>query len=244
MKNTKNKYAFFTILDNKFVKNFLFSLWSLKKFNNLNNIDLYVFSKENITETNKKKIQKIYSSVFFKEVSKSLITHKWPFDYDLKLQAYKLKDYTKIVYFDADVLFFKNFTNILKFKCNFGAVNYGNYFSATILVFSIKEATSKNLNKFLRIFNSNKSAVHDQEIFNIMYKNYFKIPYEYNQIFTDFNINTVKCLQFPGQVKGLDKNMEKLLLTKNSAPLTTKIKSYIVFKKIKKQFLKEVNLSV
>lgn len=240
----QNKFAFYTILDNKFVPNFLFSLWSLNKFNNLDGIDILVFSKEEITTTNKEKITKICPFVQFYISDKKLFKHNWPFNYDLKLEVYYIKNYDMVMYFDADVLFLKNFTDILKYKCNFGAVDYGDYFSATIMLFNKQERCQTNLNRFIDIYKTNENLEHDQAVFNEMYKDYFKIPYNYNQMFTNYDITTAKCLQFPGSIKGLDVEMEKMLLLKNKKPLSIKLKSYLAFKKIKKHFLKEVDINV
>lgn len=237
-----NKIAFYTILDNKFVNNFLFSLWSLKKFNNVDNIDILVFSKEEITDKNKKIIHKIMPTVKFIVSKRNLLQHSWPFDYDLKLEVYFLKEYDMVMYFDADVLFLNGFTDILQYKCKFGAVSYGDYFSATIMLFNKDERCEKSLNNFIKTFNSNKNMfIHDQAVFNKIYKDYFSIPYDYNQIFTNYNFYTAKCLQFPGAVKGLDKKMENLLLLKNTTPLSIRLKSYLEFKKIKNQFFNEVH---
>lgn len=235
-----NKNAIFTILDNKFVSNFLFSLWSLKKFNNLNCVDILVVSKERINKKNKNKILSIYNSVKFIQI-KNYLNHNWPFDYDLKLHAYFIKKYDSLLYFDADVLFLNNFLDIFKYTCNFGAISYGDYFSATIMLFGKKERLYKNFKKFRNIFLHNKNSLHDQDIFNLMYKDkYYKIPYDYNQIFTNYNINTCKCLQFPGSVKGLDLQMETNLLLKNQTPLQNRLHSYLQFRKIKKLFKKEI----
>jgi len=244
MKNTNKRFAFYTILDNKFVPNFLFSLWSLKKFNSLNDIDILVFSKEEISEENKNTIKLIHPYVKFFTKNRKLISHNWAFDYDLKLEVYFIQDYDTVMYFDADVLFFNGFEDIVKYRCNFGAVSYGSYFSATIMLFNKQERSMQNLERFINTYNNNKNSEHDQDIFNIMYNDYFKIPYDYNQMFTNFNINTAKCLQFPGKIKGLDKEMEKLLLSKNSVNASDCYKSLVHFKKIKKQFLKEVRLNV
>lgn len=135
MKN--KKYAFTTTLCDTYIEGFFISFYSLKKTTINFNYDLIIFEWGSLSDENKIKIKKLYDNVFFKKIKTKDYKNctydneirKWDtFNPNYRFDIFTLSEYEKIIYFDCDIIFEVDMSNLLKDEnIKFGACKLQDY---------------------------------------------------------------------------------------------------------------------
>ena len=118
----KMKYAFTTTLCDEYIDGFFITFLSILKTTVNFNYDLVIFEWGSLSEKNKIKIKKLYNNVIFKNIKKELYQNclfsteirDWrQFNPAYRFEIFDLIEYTKIVYFDCDIIFEVDMSNVL-----------------------------------------------------------------------------------------------------------------------------------
>jgi lipopolysaccharide biosynthesis glycosyltransferase len=125
----KNKVAFTTVLDDKYLSGFLLTLNSLIKSSENFNYDIVVFEWGELSKESINVIQQLYQNVFFKKVQAHLYhnhkydsTHRiWTYNCNYRFDIFTLTEYDRVVFFDSDILFQIDVEELLKHDVDFGA---------------------------------------------------------------------------------------------------------------------------
>lgn len=108
------KYAYVTTVCDIYFKGFLMTFNSILMSHKDFNHDLIIFECDNLSDQNKKTIQKLYNNVYFKKINKESYRNDvfdksvrdWKdFKPTYRFDIFTLKEYEKILYFDCDIIF-------------------------------------------------------------------------------------------------------------------------------------------
>jgi lipopolysaccharide biosynthesis glycosyltransferase len=123
------KYAFTTILNDRYLSGFLITFNSILRTCPDFNHDLIIFEWGDLSEDSKKIIKNFYKNVTFKFVEVNLYEkhdfdetfRKWTYNCNYRFDIFTLIEYDKVVFFDCDIVFQINVNELLELNVDFGA---------------------------------------------------------------------------------------------------------------------------
>jgi lipopolysaccharide biosynthesis glycosyltransferase len=170
-----------------------------KQFNH----DIVCFHDSSINENHKNEIKEINENIIFKEINETKYLNLETETKRLKNSFYKfeifsLDNYDRIVFLDSDLVVIKNINYLFETESDISAIqDYStewidqnkNIFNTGVMSIR-KKYISKNItNKLIEIAKKEKSLYGDQDIINILIKDYERLSSDYNTLKITFQCN-------------------------------------------------------
>lgn len=233
------------------------TIYSLQKYAK-KKYDLIIFYWDKLSDENILKLKLINKNIIFKRVNVddykmcrfSNLPRVWGYNCSYRFDIFTLCEYQKIIYIDCDFLIKNDLTDLLSFKCNFGAVGTTpetlaqgvKKFNAGLLLIGKDFLFNKTKSDLIELnlspaplFNNSNEWISDEPILNSYFKEFKKINKKYNYLITslkDESLDGVN-LHFNGSVKpwqtnifyeAYDNMFLKMFLSKNDVKGTLKLK--------------------
>lgn len=233
------KYAFTTVLNDLYLSGFLLTVNSILRNSPNFCYDIVIYEWGELSDESKNVIKKLYDKVIFKKVKTELYQNhkfdenfrKWTYNCNYRFDVFTLCEYEKILFFDCDIIFRLDVSDILNYDVDFGACsldhervvqtdNIDKCFDAGLMLIG-KKYLNENVRDEL-IQEANKPApnipgfnancwLSDEPILNNYFKNkIYILPQKYNTIVSEINNNILKHkinLQYTGDKKPWNSNV-------------------------------------
>jgi len=255
------------LLDKSYSEQFSIFIYSLLKNNPWFNYDINVFYWEDDLINDIDKFKNIYKKIIFNKINETLyedclITKKWriwnynPF---YRFEIFSLKNYSKIVYMDLDMLILGDISFLFNNDIDFAGcpILFGtgmefigktnkNRFNGGLLIISEKYLGNKIRDDLISMCEM-KSYSGNQTPLNFYFQNnvtFIDPIYNFSlDLNFDINFEDIKVLHFIGNIKPFFSNPNKFLITENfeeyiysKASIKNCFNALLIYDQYKKEF--------
>ena len=210
-------------LNDDYFEGFITFFYSLQKHNPRFNYPYYIFTWGDLSQQNIDTLKNIYSNFIFKHIDNDLYNkcqytndiRKWNINCNNRFDIFTLKEYDKVIFFDADMLCLGDITDLFNIDVSFGActITKGSEldhpgrdnkhiksFDGGLMVISKKYLTKKTREDLLEIAHQKKWSS-DEPILNVYFDNIKTtfLPKKYNTLTSELTeplLHDAKIIQF------------------------------------------------
>ncbi len=215
--------AFTTTLSDEYVPGFFFTFGSLLNSTLNFNFDLIIFEWGCLSKQNKDLITAFYPNVYFKKIKQEdygIQTHdttwrNWTYNCNYRFDIFTLTEYQQVIFFDSDILFEIDASELVSYNVDFGACimpynfNYNQTiakesFNAGLMIIGKKYLNKKVKEDLINISNSlpppckdiksNKWFGNQPILNNYFYEKMTKLPEKFNFLTDRLSL---KCFKEP-----------------------------------------------
>jgi len=118
-----------TILDDKYLAGFLLTLFSITQSTKNIDFDIIVLEWGELSDESRDKIAKVYDKVIYKRIDTNLYDkcfydstwREWTYNCNYRFDIFVLEQYDKVLFFDCDIIFQIDLSDMLAHDVDFGA---------------------------------------------------------------------------------------------------------------------------